>query len=533
MNNKSINVSFNKYIFLTFLLNVLFVLFVYLNGYFEIGLLSDSYEDIFNSLNHSFADYFSDLIYQGRFRPLLFILLKYMVCLNNFLGFSFDNFIMYNIINLSLYLFSGILASALIKLASNNYVRAILMNIIILIYPNNIINLCWSASFFEIVSLILILLHIKFLIKLVKTNNIMWGYYCVIVYIAGLMLKEINVTIPFLSMIFIFLINKKQSKYFWKIMGAEVIILIAYFGFRITQLTSLDYRENSLSGVLDITIKSVLSIIIPGDYVTTYIKIRSFDIIHLLYIATVIFMVIFILIKYIHRVKSLFLMFLLFFLSVSPYYYAGYIRPQLMLIPFALLMASILISRIKINVNITFTVILLILFALYTYNSANIIEGWKLSYYKSKERITSLIKFLEYNNSDIVILGNINRIGQFYMFDKINFIYNYWKNKGFQISNNINNILSISTINPVIDSVYLEYQKIEGRYLIITSSDFSFLNVSEKNEGVNNQHVYDSIGVVNIIRRNNFNKTTEIEFIPFDNAIKFLIFDGKTIRYLN
>lgn len=533
MINKLNKISFNKYILLTLLLNVLFVLFVYLNGYFEIGLLSDSYEDIFNSLNHSFADYFSDLIYQGRFRPLLFILLKFMVHLNEFFGFSYDNFIMYNIINLSLYLLSGLLASILIIFATNNYVRAILINAIILIYPNNIINLCWSASFFEIFSLILILLHIIFLIKLVKTNNIMWGCYCVVVYIAGLMLKEINIVIPFLSLIFLYLINKNPSKYIWKFLGAEAIILILYFFFRITQLTSVDYRENSLSGIFDITIKSVLSILIPGDYITTYIKIRSFDVIHLIYIAIVIFIVVFSLIKYRHRIKSLFFIFLLFFLSVSPYYYAGYIRPQLILIPYSLLITGILISKTELNVKTPFTVILLILFLIYTYNSAKIIEGWKTSYYISKERITSLIEFLEYNKDDFVIIGNINRVGQYYMFDRINFIYNYWKNKGFQYSDNISNILSVSTLNPILDSVCLRYKRVDGRILINTSSDLSFINVSEKYEKDKNEYVFDNIGTVNIIRRNNFNKITEIEFLPFDNKLKIIIFDGKILRYLN
>lgn len=531
--NKLNNISFNKYVLLTILLNVLFVLFVYLNGYFEIGLLSDSYEDIFNSLNHSFTDYFSDVIYQGRFRPLLFIFLKSIVFVNNLLGFSYDNFFFYNFINLCLYIFAGLFASMLLISASQNYLRAILINIFVLIYPNNIINLCWTASFFEIISLLLILLHILFVLKLLKTDNIMWGYFSILVYILSLLLKEINITIPFLSLIFLLLLKVKHSKVLWGVIGSEIIILFVYLLYRIFNISIIDYRNNSLSGIFDITIKAVLSVLIPGDYVTTYIKIISFDIILLIYIALVLSILVYSLFKYRLKLKRFFLISILFFLSISPYYYAGYIRPQLILIPFSLLIASIFISKKGVNISMFAVIIIFALITFYAFNSSKIIEGWKSSYFKSKERITSLIEFLEYNKDDFVIIGNINRVSQFYMFDRINFIFNYWKNKGFHFSDNISNILSISTINPILDSVCLEYKRVDGRISINTNSDLSFINVSEKYEKDKNEYVFDIIGTVNIIKRNNFNKITEIEFLPFDNKIKIIIFDGKNIRYLN
>lgn len=524
--------DFNKYIGLTVSINIIFIIFLYYSGYFNIGLLSDSYEDITNALNHSFADFFSDTIYTGRFRPLLFLLLKLIIEIYFLTGVSFDNFIVFQFVNVVLYILFGITAGYLVFKVKRNYAKAVLANLVLIVFPNNIMNLCWSASFFEIFGMILFLIHLLLFRSINNKQSLPLSILSVFILVTGLLLKEIFIILPFVSIIFVFIISGKIKKYIKLTFAIEILLLFIYYIFRLLFITGIRFTSYNINDMINLTIKIGASFLIPGDYIVSYKNILSLDIYLLSYIISVFLLFLLLIYNSRNNAKKYLLLIMATIISVSPYFYAGYIRPQLIFIPFSIFVVLIFIIFEDHNMFKYETLLITIITIQFFFGSHKVIIGWENAYNNSVKRVKQLIEF----NSDFkntIIIGNVNRVEQYYIFDKILYIYNYWKYKEYTVKDSLDNFLSISTLNPNIDNAQINYFKIGNDYLLAANDENTFFNVTEFGETLNNKFIIKNTGEVTVTKRNSFNKITELLFKPFDSRKNILIFDGSGIKLIN
>lgn len=524
-----INNNFKRYLGLTILLNITFVFYLYFSGFFNIGLLSDSYEDLYNALNHPFTDFFSDRIYAGRFRPLLFIFLNFITYLNTFFQLEYNNFFIFNLVNLLLYLTYGITGSYLVFKIKQNYKWAIISNIVLIIFPNNIINLCWTASFFEILGMVIIFSHLLLILIIKNNKRIGLSILTILLFLSSLFLKEIFIIIPFISICFSIIVFGKIHKNIKIIFIFEIFLFFAYYLYRLLYISGLKYTDHNINDILRLMTKIFISLFLPGDYLTTYNSLLSFDFAVVAYIVTIVALSIFILMSSGINYRKILGLLTILTISVSPYFYAGYIRPQLIFIPFSIFVISaILIFEKPVKRNLSILFLFLLLIFQFTYYSFLVIKGWENAYNISIKRINILInEDIDFRNT--IIIGNVSRSEQYYMFDKISFIYNYWKYHSFNLIDSINNHLSISTLNRNPEIAVINVIKYNDHYHLKINDDNSFINVSEFGETSKNRFNIEKVGEVEVISRNKYNKIIEIEFRPFDLNKNILIFDGKGV----
>jgi len=479
-----------KYYQYFFLITFIFISVIYFAGYFKIGLLSDSYEDAYLSVTSGLKDKFTDQIYHFRFRPLLFLTLQGIVTLSGYLNLAFDNFIIYNLFNLTLYLILAAVSGITILSISNDFKKALLAVIIILIFPNNIHNLCWSAAFVELLTGIFYISSIFFSTKFIKSDRRIYVFLSLLFFVLALLTKEIAITIPAA----VFLINyiafkKEKLKSIIKITSSHIIVVIPYFVFRLFVLKSIPYSGlpsfsmNPLSAVFDVISKAIISLFVPLDYLIIKLNIIQSNVLIYIYLIGLFISVLYFLflLKKSKLIFNTILAIVLFIIIISPFVVAGYMRPQLIIIPFIsiLLVMFVILNEFSFK-KIPAIIITLFFLSFWVIWGIQTISSWDIAFTEGKKKMNVLLNTEFDKNKTPLIIGNLSRTNQYFAFDNLNYSYNYWKHHGFVLNDTIYQEIRTVALDFNSINTRINYFKIgNNEYEINTAGDYQFFIIDE------------------------------------------------------
>lgn len=489
-----------------------YYIFLYLNGFFQIGWLSDSYEDMYFAINTTVVNILKGEIYYGRYRPLLFLLLKFLYYLNSLLGFEYDNFIFFSIINSLLYLASGVIIYKLLRLFTVNHVISIFASLTVLFFPNNIQNLAWSAAFFETISLIIYLLSIYFTVILMKEKNTYLIPLILLLFVLGILLKETNLTIPFISIFFVFLLGYDLKGKGTRILfAAEGIILSIYATLKFFILKHpLQNLENiNFSNLYKLIFKVYLSYFVPGDYLEIIQKVFSYNALIIGYIVALGIILVNVFIKY-RSNKNIYILLLMSLIMVSPNIYAGYIRPQLIFIPFSIVFTGV-VFFLHNKVKQTYTAIILSAFlCLFVSLSAMCIKDWRDTYTVMKSKIGLLIMNEHKFSGNDAIIGNTSRIKQCFLFDNPTFVYNYWKYKQISFKDTINSYIPTVSVGGFNNNIPVTFKSSKDSLVLSVNQEDGYFADDEYNKQNSDEYEIKNFGKIKILERNRVQKIIKI-----------------------
>ncbi len=229
------------------------------------------------------------------------------------------------------------------------------------------------------------------------------------------------------------------------------------------------------------------------DYIDLKLLVLDGNPLVIAYLLAVSAVIIFYLILFIIKdsYKPIAYLFLLAIALIAPYLYVDYIRPQMILIPFIIIVMYITISldwlknflaSIKIK---SFTAILIILLAFFCYYSYNTVNEWLTAYDNARHRMESLLKTGIDSNKHTIIVGNAGRLKQSFMFDKLTGAYGYWKYKNFTVKDTINDIVQTGALDVASLNSKLEYKEIQpGEFEISATGKTQFFYM----EGFDNDY---------------------------------------------
>lgn len=534
--------DFRKFILYSAGIFFCYTLVLFVLGYFRIGLLSDDYLNFYDALNSTlYQKATGQLPFSNAFhiRPLYHLSLEKSIVLHDMFGFASDNFIFYRIQNLMLFFFTVFTAGCISLHLTKRISIALAAVVSILLFSNNISNICWVSaradlicSFFYLMSIYLFLLYADYRKRYFFAVSI-------ITFILALLTKELAVTLPAtLTLLCYFIYGKEGLKSNKNLLLVSGGILLIYFVFKflvlgssITGITTI-YQDTPLSNAPGVFARGFLSLTIPIDYLTLNYLLRNDNKIILLYLFTLYGAGIYLiwvmvkadLSKYIGQLIAL------FFLLITPYAIVGYIRPQMILLPFIIITIHLLYlySRQrevspKLNRKIL-KVFFLAAVIFWSYWSAAAVQDWLTSYEKSKINVDNLIKVSKEPGKRMILIGNPGRYKQTFMFDKMTGAYNFWKTGKFTIKDTINDIVQTAALEEGSIGAKLELK-------ILAPNEFEIRAIAPKHffyiEGLDNES----------IRGGFLNNDISVEFTEFNNInkpirLKLKILSGDVECYL-
>ncbi len=529
---KKRNLKFVHFILLSISLYNLFLVFA---GYFKIGLLSEDYLNFISSqgssikqkLTSSVANY-SNLY----FRPLWFFSVDFSIRINNLLIGAKDNFILFRIENLLYFLLLASLASYLLYSISRNYMLSAVFCIMILIYPNNINDICQTVGKADLLCAVFLLLALIFTFEYLKSKSTMYMVLTLVFFSLSLLTKETSIILPFITVFIIYLIFDKEKVYEIKnLAGLEFLLLGIYASYRIFILglqppdVVSKYPGPSLLNSLGVSFKAFISLIIPYDYLSIQNFIAIRDPFFLLYFfLTIVFLVG--IIFFFTRppgTKYIFYMLLIFLISISPNLIGGYFGPQLTLIPFLLFYFSLFVILNKIKARIMFLKIIFpLLLIFWGVLSFNLIKDWSFAYQYSGTVVKKLIDMnLDFNKRNI-ILGLPSRLRQSSVLSGAIGPYNYWKYLDFRLRDKFSDLIYTGSLDTNSLNAELTIKPMgEGEYEIETTGETQYFLRPD-----NNSSRYKDGDIIMKLSDNNlFHKPTQIDLKILSKNVAVYVFN--------
>ena len=494
-------------------------------GFYNIGLLSDDYLNIYDALNSTFYQKLTGALpFTNAFhiRPVYYLSLEKSVNISSWLGFSPDNFLWFRVQNLVLLMFIAFTAGLTVFYLTKRASVSLVSSAAILLYPNNINNICWMAArvdliccFFYVVSVLLFLLYSD-------SGKKMFFYISIFTFLIALFTKELAITFP--AVIFLieyFRKGKPGIKQTLPLVISFAVILTSYFIFRIlvlgnnmTEIATL-YQAFPLSNAPGVFARALIALSIPMDFITLNFQLRNDNKLILLYLLVLYgsgFYLLWSAVRTdIYRIIGQLAAF--FFVLITPYAIVGYIRPQMILLPFVIICIFVMYiysqqRRLSLKLNrkvlkVSFTIAVLF----WSLWSGGTVMDWNTSYSMALVNVDKLIAAEHNPQKRMVLIGNPGRYKQTLMFDKMTGSYNFWKNRQYIIND---------TINDVIQSAAFQESSIGAEFEIksISSTEFEIKCVAPKQffyiEGYNSER----------IRTGFRNKDIAVEFTEFNTVDK-------------
>lgn len=215
------------------------------------------------------------------------------------------------------------------------------------------------------------------------------------------------------------------------------------------------YQSNPIANIPGVFAKSIIALTIPTDFLTLsyWLQFRNPEL--MIYLA-IFYTSLFYFLFYLFRADTT--KFIMQFFSlvpalVIPYMLIGYIRPQMILIPFIIVLITLFNSyhnRMKFSLKINERIILALFTATilyWTFWSYKTFDEWKSAFVLSKNSMEKLLNTQITNERYTIIVGNPGRLKQSLLFDKMTGAYNFWKNKSFAVKDTINDIVQSGAID--------------------------------------------------------------------------------------
>jgi hypothetical protein len=254
------------------------------------------------------------------------------------------------------------------------------------------------------------------------------------------------------------------------------ILLLFYIAYRFAVIGNNTgeiftlYQSNPFSNAPGVVARAVIGLSIPLDFLALSRMLKQDNKIIILYLASLYgagFYLIWTMFK-VDVYKYIAQIFILGFVLIIPNLIIGYLRPQMVLIPFVIILMFTLwiyFQHYRVNKSINkkilkfFYAVVSVFWVLWSYT---VIADWEISYSKGLENINSLIGInLEQGKKNIVI-GNPGRYKQTFIFDKLTGAYNFWKEKKFEIKDTINDVIQTGSLEPGSIGAKLEITRISS-----------------------------------------------------------------------
>lgn len=418
------------------LMFALYVVFISSAGYFGIGHLSDDHLNIISASSSSLGEKLTGKVpfySPHHYRPAWFVAIQFTQGLSDLMGQGRESAFVSRAVNLILFFLLATLAALLVFRISGSVIRSISAAAIILLYPNNVNSICWTIGMVDLMcgSLILgCLIYSRSYADSVNKASAMLSAVCLAL---ALLTKETAVTTALICYLFLLwtMPGKKKQRAF--IFVLQMIVTMAYIVFRLTVTGSgpagmMTAYSLSGAGRAVVLVQAVLSAILPFDYLTIQHAIASLTPVALITILLMIMLVLMIFLTLFRnggagvmaKCSALFL------ITIAPNMFAGYFRPQLILIPFALTLTLLLVLLSgKISARRAFLLPALSLIMLWILISFNVVSQWKDASDISRRSYAILGEIPADEISDAVILGLPGRLGQAHVSEYITGTYNY------------------------------------------------------------------------------------------------------------
>jgi hypothetical protein len=221
-----------------------------------------------------------------------------------------------------------------------------------------------------------------------------------------------------------------------------------------------------------------------------------------------------------------------------PNIYIGYIRTQMILVPFIIL--SILLywaydHQLKNSIHINklllkiFFSVVLIFWSCWCFSN---ISDWYFAYTTARQNVQELINTNIDEGRRSIIIGNPGRYRQAFLFDKLTGAYNYWKNKDFIFKDTINDIVQTGALDKPSLTAKLNYTELHpGEFEISATGTSQYFYI----EGYDNEKIKEGFKnremSVDFLDFNILNKPTKLKLKINDPSIKcFLAQELKFLR---
>lgn len=532
-----------RFLFFSVIIFICYTAFLIYSGYFEIGLLSDDYLNFIGAQHSSLYKKFTSsipLINNLHFRPLYYISINFSIWINQMLNAAKDNFILFRIENMLFFYLAVFLISLLFFRITKKTISSVILLLICLLYPNNINDICWTVGKNDLMCAVFLISSLIFAFSY-SENRTKHSYYLAGLFFAlGLLTKETSVIVPFITILLVYIAYSKEKVFELKnLLIMEIFILIFYFSIRVYILgiqpaeVVSKFQRPGLSTSAGVAFKAFLSTLLPFDYLTIQEYLNSVNYLFIIYVFLLLIFVVAVLFIFIRtsNYKYLFLLSLVFLVSVSPNLLAGYFRPQLIFIPFILLSFSLLLIGFKMGVNLKFYLInLILIFFLWGKLSFNLIQDWKLAYSNSIECIKSMTALDLDTNKRNIFIGIPSRFRQASMLDYTMGAYNYWKYGEYKINDKITDLVMTGALDPASLNSEISVSKLsENEFELLTSGETQyFLRL----DAANNKYK-DSDLALRLSEKNLFKKPIDLKLrLTSDKADVYLYSQNKFTKLI-
>lgn len=520
-------------------------------GYFKIGLVSDDYLNIYDALNTSLSEKLTGpLPFTNTFhtRPVYYLSLEKSVALNRLLGLEYDNFIFYRIQSLFIFFFISIICGFITLGLSKRLSLAIVASLTVIIFPNNVNNICWTAARVDLLCCFFYIAALYTFISYLRVKSKTAFIACLIFFILSLMTKELAITFPVVVILFAYFTEGRTGiSISSKLLATLFSVLIIYISFRLIishgnllEVTTL-YQSFPLANAAGVIARSVIAFTIPLDYLSLNYALKNHNKIVVLYLL-VLYGAIFYFIWSMFATnvyKYMMQILILAFVLIFPYIIIGYIRPQMILLPFAVITIYTLYVyshqrefNVKMNKNILklFFGIAMIFWTIW---SISVISDWLTSYHKGKTSITNLINKNIAQDNRILVIGNPGRFKQTFMFDKLTGAYNYWKYGDFVIKDTINDIIQSAALDEEYIGTPFEVKTLsENEFEIKAVTPRQFFYIEGMDIEQNQSEFINSDFEVKFTEFNNTNKPIKFRLKILNDKIMCFLAEGLDFKQL-
>jgi hypothetical protein len=344
----------------------------------------------------------------------------------------------------------------------------------------------------------------------------------ILAFVLSLLTKELAITLPFTVMLISYFIYGKEGlRKSLSIFIPMLMIFIIYFIWRIFVLGNnvIDiatlYQAVPLSNAPGVLARGFISLTIPLDYLELNYLLRSDNKIVLLYLLAFygagIYLIWVMMKTNVYRYLGQ--LFALMLLLLLPYAIVGYIRPQMILLPFVILTTHLLwVYSMQRKISIRMNRKILKVFYLTALSfwiiwSGAVVKDWLTSYEKAKVNVENLLNTEFEPGRKVILIGNPGRFKQTLMFDNMTGAYNFWKEKNFVIRDTINDVIRTAAIEESSIGAKLECN-------MISPAEFEIKAISPKQffyvEGYDNEKMKMGFR----------NSEISVEFLEFNNLNK-------------
>lgn len=531
-----------KFIYYSLGIYAVYTVCLYVLGFFSIGLVSDDYMNIYDALNSTFYQKLTgSLPFTNAFhiRPFYYLSLEKSVSLSALFGFAQDNFVWFRIQNLILFFFIAFSAGLTLFYLTKRASVSLVCSAAILIYPNNINNICWMAARVDLICCFFFIISVLLFFLYSDTGKRSFFILSMITFSLALLTKELAITFPAVIMLAeYFRKGKSGIKKAMPLMIGVVSLLVIYFIFRIgilgnnvAEITTL-YQSFPLSNAPGVFARALIALSIPLDFITINFQLRNDNKLIIFYLfilyGTAFYLIWNSVRTDIYKIIGQLTAF--FFILITPYAIVGYIRPQMILLPFVVLSIFLLYLyseqrrlsiKLRKGVLRTSFIAAMVFWGIW---SAGTVMDWQTSYDRARINVDKLINTNIEPGKKIVLIGNPGRFKQTFMFDKMTGAYGFWIDKQYSIKDTINDVIQTAAFQESSIGAKLECN-------VISPNEFEIKATAPKQffyiEGYSSER----------IRTGFKNSDISVEFTEFNTVdkpikLKLTVLSDKVVCYL-